>query len=327
MMQPTPPSAAYGAFSAPAMRPPVYSQWPKPVTTNRPNQPAIPDAETVTTKLTTKDAVNQGIKNGLIFGLLGGLPLAGLEHLSKTPHFLKAMTEAFRPLEHYPHLQYSKWNKFLNSTSGHLISTMSSLSLLGAFAGGTLGWWMIGHVKDRLLEINQVKQAQAQGTFTPKKLTLAQRIGLAEKPVDDPEQAYQDLLANGLNPSHAFQQGVKDVLILKVIKGAIPLSLLAGFMFLAGRGSLGSLVQLSKAQSKSMLTSLVHPVVLAKMAALPIIGGFIAQKFVPWMRTELGIANAQPVSSQLSNQQASLPIPTSAFSLTPQVSAYRTAAI
>lgn len=326
MMQPTPPSSAYGVFPTPVMRLSAHSQWLTPVNTKRPNQSAIPDTDTVTAKLTTKDAVNQGIKNGLIFGLLGGLPLAGLEHLSKTPHFLKAMTEAIRPSKLYPHLQYSKWNKFLNSTSGHLISTMSSLSLLGAFAGGTLGWWMIGHVKDRLLEINQVKQAQAQGTFMPKNLTLAQRLGLAEKPVDDPEQAYQDLLANGLNPAHAFQQGVKDVLILKVIKGAIPLALLAGFMTLAGRGSLGSLVYISKAQSKSLVTSMVHPVVLAKMAALPIIGGFIAQKFVPWMRSELGITDAQPALGQ-SSQQASLPMQASSFGLTSQVPAYRTAAI
>lgn len=340
MVQSTPSVYSHLNFLAPVTQSPVYSQWVGPGSANRPGKPVIPDSNTVTAKLTTRDAVRQGAQNGLMFGLLGAAPLYWLERQTQGKHFLQLLTDAFIPPSSAPSPggKYSKWVQFLGSTKGHVTSTVSSLALLSTLAGGTLGWWMIGHVKDRLLEINRVKQEQAQGIFTPKKPTLAQRVGLAEKPVDDPDQAYQDLLDKGLNPAQAFQQGVKDTFILKVVKGLIPLGLMAGLLAIVNRGALGQFAKETAAQSGDWIKSLFHPVVLAKMAILPIIGGFVAKKFVPWMRTELGIdhAQSQSVQSQTAQPQAGQlaaaqnpvqPVAMYGYGAQQPASTYRTAAI
>ena len=279
--------------------------------------PALPDPETVKARLTTKSAVSQGVQNGAIFGLLGALPLYGIEKLAESKHFLHQMTDLAFPPQVKPEFnpRYNNWITFMKRPGVHLASTAGSLLLISTIAGGTLGWWMISRVRDRLVDIDRVRREQAAGTFTPEKLNLMQRMGLARKPVDDPDEAYQDLLDKDLNPAHAFQQGVKDVLILKVVKGLIPLGLILGVIALTRGGSLGAMSRDMGQQMENITKAFFHPVVLAKMAALPIIGGFIAKKFVPWMRAELDIKDT-PVGMKLNpptgTTSAAVNLPTTA---------------
>jgi hypothetical protein len=143
------------------------------------------------------------------------------------------------------------------------------------------------------VELNQVSEAQRQGTFQPKVLTLKQRLGLDEKPVEKPTEAYQDLLENNLNTGHAFKQGTLAVLLCKVLPSLLGLACLlggAGAAKLMGKQQvINFCLKHMNLTEKEAVNLVFHPVVIAKTLALPVMGGFIAQQTVPWMRKQLGL--------------------------------------
>jgi hypothetical protein len=179
----------------------------------------------------------------------------------------------------------SKMIRKVSSKIGHCTSSVLTVGLLGMGAGAVLGPWMAHRVNTRLKEIYDAKQQQAQGLWQPKRPNLMQKLGLADKPVENPDQ---DLLNNNLNPDKAFTQGAVDVLKLKVVKAAIPLSIIMRIGIYAKQKPAFFGEVLSQ-QIAGLMRQFSQPVFWAKLAALPVVGSLVAQKMVPQMREKLNI--------------------------------------
>lgn len=275
----------------------------------------IPDAETVRTQLTNAKAVPLGIKNGLIFGALASLPIWGIEQaFKKNGHQegnliqqLVTLTE----LSCRPENQL-KWSKKLaekiEKPIYSFLTSAAGTMTVGLITGGTLGWWGVKHIKDKLLDINQMKTEQQNGTFQPKPLTIAQRLGLSKKPTNNPDQDYQDLLQNNLNPNQAFKQGAYDVAMFKVGPAVLSLGTIGGFWGLSK--AFGFNTFMNPQQFKKIMAATFHPVFIAKLVAMPIIGGLIAKQTVPWAKQQLGIdqKDSKPVTPSFISQE--MPITT-----------------
>jgi hypothetical protein len=227
-----------------------------------------------------------GALYGGLFGGLVGLPLFGIERLCEH----NSMAEVFTMFEQQGIGKdfCSKMIPKVSSKIGHCTSSVLTVGLLGMGAGAVLGPWMAHRVNNRLKDINEAKQQQAQGLWQPKRPNLMQKLGLADKPVDNPDQDYQDLLNNNLNPDKAFTQGAIDVLKLKVVKAAIPLSIFMGIGLYARKNPsyFGSILTQQLAITMRQFS---QPIFWAKLAALPVVGGLVAQKMVPQMREKLNI--------------------------------------
>lgn len=274
-------------FSLPAMpTPPRVQPSPTP-------RASIPSLETTNNNLSTSKGVQVGMKNGLIFSLLAGIPIWGIEYKFKKTNFIQ---DLLVPIEQAFRSGNKEWTEALKKPTANFISSLTGTALIGVTAGAFLGSWIVSRTKKRLVEINQVAQEQQQGTFQPKTLSWKQKLGLEEPPVEKPNDAYQNLLQNNLNSGHAFKQGALAVLFCKVLP-----ALVSTAIFFAGIGTaklmgkqqlINALFQTLNLEEKEFVRLMFHPVVLAKTAALPIMGGFIAQQTVPWMRNQLGIKDA-----------------------------------
>ncbi len=248
----------------------------------------LPTPEEVNRCLTSKQATIEGMKNGLIFGVLGGLPIWGVEKYFKSGNFLQQLAQAVEIQVHPDNLRVTK---LLGSSRYNFMASIGGTALVGITAGGALGWWMVSRVRNRLIDIYNTQQEQRQGIFKTAPLSWKQKLGIDEMPVSNPIQAYQEMLRSDLNESQAFQNGMKAVFYFKVLKGLLPLSLLVGCAGVAKLTGNKVLLEIFGNGLNDFIKTLFHPVVLAKMTAIPIIGGFIARQTVPWMRQQLGITN------------------------------------
>jgi hypothetical protein len=178
-------------------------------------------------------------------------------------------------------LRLSENNRFLKGfqVGMKVLQSTPALSIfLGMGLGAAVGLMVVGEVKKRLIEITEADTKIKEGTFTPKKPSFLQRMGVEEKPVSDPQADLDHVINDTLNSKGAFMMGVKSVLVLKFLKatiGAIP-SFLPFVFTPKGRQFLWS-------SMKPLLT----PLALFKFATLPVIGGLLAMKLVPWMRERL----------------------------------------
>jgi|GEM_PF-2752744 len=316
--------------SNPAPTAPMLYQQPWPIqqpynTRTQPFSNAMPTAETAKSRLTTQQGAIAGLKSGLLFSALVALPLFGIEHLlGKTMIKKKFIKDYHQPgfdlrnanlagenllanfsqfIERAIHMQSElsgnpkdlAWTrKFINQYK--IPASIASTSAICLMAGAGLGAWLISRTRKRLVEINEVQQQQNNGTFKPKPTTLLQRLGLSEKPVVNPNQSYQDLLQTHLSTTHAFKQVALAVLLFKTIPGLFGAVFPFGVYY--GLKSVGKAQFIDRGIEKCNLTfnqvviSTFHPVLLAKMAALPVIGGMIAVQTVPWMRKQLGLQNS-----------------------------------
>jgi hypothetical protein len=159
----------------------------------------IPNADLVKTQLANAKAVPVGLKYGLIFGALGALPIWGIEKWSKEPSLIQQLLFMGEKLSqgkiecNPADLRLS--GKLLKMVENPLLSfgiSAAGTCMVGAITGATLGWWNVKHIKEKLTDINTMKQEQQAGTFQPKPLTLMQRLGLTKKPTNNPDQDYQD---------------------------------------------------------------------------------------------------------------------------------------
>ena len=259
---------------------------------------AIPAAELVKSKLTIGQGLKEGLTSGALFSLIASVPIWLIEKMKKDEsliHMLSRLIEA-------PIMQFkgSTELKFTNRIAAwpHFAQSMGSTVLIGLMAGSALGPWIVNTAKKKLVDINQMKTEQQQGTFQPKPLTVLQTLGLQKKPSNDPAQDYQDLLQDNLSTAHAFKQGATTVLLAKVIPGLLSLGGTLACVYGVrrwGSDALKKSIQGMSIEGKTieeyLKKTMLHPVVLAKMAALPIMGGFIAQQTVPWMKRQIGIEN------------------------------------
>ncbi len=259
---------------------------------------AIPDAELVKSKLTMGQGLKEGLKSGALFSLIAGVPIWLIEKFRNDEsliHMLSKVIEA--PIRRFKGSDELKFTDRIAALP-HFAQSMGSTVLIGLMAGSALGPWIVSSTKKKLIDINQMKTDQQQGTFKPKRLSVLQALGLQKKPSNDPDQDYQNVLQNNLNSDHAFKQGATTVLLAKVIPGLASLGLTLACIY--GTRRWGSdavktqLQHMSPAGQKIeeyLKETMLHPVMLAKMAALPIMGGFIAQQTVPWMKRQIGIEN------------------------------------
>lgn len=229
-----------------------------------------------------------GTLYGGLFGGLVGLPLFALERGFKHNSMTEILKLYQAQLGSTPKLE--QCIKKLSSPMGHCASSVLTVGILGMCAGSVLGPWMAHRINNRLKEINDAKQQQSQGLWQPKPPNLMQKLGLADKPVENPDQDYQDLLNNYLNPDKAFTQGAVDVFKLKVLKGALPLGVMMGVGVYSKKNP-AFFGEAIAQQMAGLLRQCSQPIFWAKLAALPVVGGLIAQKIVPQMREKLNIQN------------------------------------
>lgn len=285
----------------------------------------IPDTETVKTQLTTKQGAIAGIKSGLLCSAIAALPLFGLEH------FLGRMMIKKNKIEDYHQsgfdlrnanlagenllanvAQFIEPRLYLKSErtgspkeliwTRKLISqykipaSIASTTAIFAVAGAGLGAWLISRTRNRLIEINKVKQQQSNGTFKPVPLNILHRLGLSEKPITNPDQSYQDLLQNHLSKANAFKQAVIAVLLCKtspaVVSSIFPFGIYYALKAMGKAQFCDRTLEKYSIKFSQLVISTFHPVLLANMAALPLIGGMIAVQTVPWMRKQLGLKNS-----------------------------------
>lgn len=272
----------------------------------------IPGTNLVQTQLANSKAVPIGMKYGLMFGALASLPIWKIEqHWCKKTgqqesnnlivQLLKLGEQIKHPGVHPSKLPLS--SKLTSKMEKPLVSFLTSAAgtgLVGVLTGGTLGWWGVKHIKSKLVDINEMKEAQQAGTFQPKPLTLAQRLGLSKKPTNNPDQDYQTLLQTNLNTAQAFRHGAYDVAIFKALPGVLPIATICGYYGLSKKfkftNKLAWLTDNPKFWQAAKLT--IHPVFIAKLAALPIIGGLIARQTVPWVKEQLQISEPKPQPAQ-----------------------------
>ena len=238
--------------------------------------------------LTSRQATIEGMKHGLMFGVLGGFPIWGVEKYFKSGNFLQQLAQTIESQVHPDNL---KVTKLLGSSRYNFMASIGGTVLVGITAGGALGWWLVSRVRNRLIDIYNTQQEQRQGIFKTAPLSWKQKWGLDEMPVSNPIQAYQEMLRSDLNESQAFQNGMKAVFYFKVLKGLLPLSLMVGCAGVAKLTGNKVMLEIFGNWLNDFVKTIFHPVVLAKMTAIPIIGGFIAKQTVPWMRQQLGITN------------------------------------
>jgi len=242
--------------------------------------PSPPSNELVQEKLSKTHAMSIGTQYGAAFAAIAALPIWAVEQFLKKDNFLSSIAKP-----RFPDLSRHLARPYVN-VAASVVSTIGVGGTMGFF----LGWMLVGDVRKRFLEINAVRQAQAQGHYTQRQPNLLSRIGLHPKPVTDPDQSYYDLIENTLNPKTAFWHGVVTILVLKLIKGVI----LPATTFGLGTTAL-KLVgypQLAKRVRTLVIRELKHwmqPVVIAKLALAPLMGGLIAQQLAPWMKRKLEI--------------------------------------
>lgn len=268
---------------------PLYPPFPPALTYVR-QQPVLEiPSEEQNKQLTLARATKQGLKSGLIFAGLGAFPIWLIEKITE-PSLIE---EAVRNLD--PLILQLGWSK--SSLSDKLqrpvysfLASLCSTSFIGITGGAALGAWMISRIKKRLSAINQAKTEQQQGVFVPKSPNWLQKIGLAHPPIQDSNQAFQDLLKKDLDPSQAVKNGAITALLVKVIPS---------YLSLFGLHALFSLTKMQlppfykavmEQTSQSISKVLFNPALLIKTAALPLMAGFIAKDLVPWTRSQLGIA-------------------------------------
>jgi len=305
----------------PSTQPVAAEVQPTPPTTSTSSN--IPDASVVQTQLANAKAVPIGLKYGLIFGSLGALPIWGIEKGVSKVSKERAEKEAkklgiepnFKPQPNFIQQLVligeqargsvdMKWSKKLatkmeeNLAYSYLGSAAGTV-MVGAITGGTLGWWSVKHIKDKLNDINKMKNEQQAGVFQPKRPTMAQRLGLAKPPTNDPEQDYQNLLQTNLDQTHAFKNGAYDVAMVKVLPGVGFLALLGSYLgYAKWRGINNEITKMvSLPQVNESVKAMFHPVLLAKLLAIPALGGLIAKQIVPWAKGQLNIsANGEAIA-------------------------------
>ncbi len=242
-----------------------------------------------------------GVKNGLLFSLIAALPIWGVESyvnnatLKKTGKFkgnfiqdlVAAQEGILRP-------KNMVWTKALLKPIPTFLTSVAGTALIGISAGMALGPWFVGHAANRFEEVKKAKEEARQGLFQPKPPTLRQRLKLAKPPITKPHQAYQQLLDKELNSQHAFKEGATAVLLLKMLPALAPMAMVLALCGIRNR-QLGKKIPSEVWQALDQfklidnLKLLIQPVFLVKTAALPIMGGFIAQQTIPWIRQQLGI--------------------------------------
>ncbi len=242
-----------------------------------------------------------GVKNGLLFSLIAALPIWGVESYvnnaarKKTGELkgnliqeLVILTERARR----PHNMV--WSKALLKPMPTFLTSVAGTALIGISAGMALGPWFVGQAASRFEEVKKAKEEARQGRFQPKPPTLRQRLKLAKPPITNPDQAYQQLLDKELNSQHAFKEGATAVLLLKMLPALAPMAAVLALCGIRNR-QLGKKIPSAVWQALDQfklidnLKLLIQPVFLVKTAALPIMGGFIAQQTIPWIRQQLGI--------------------------------------
>lgn len=250
----------------------------------------LPARETVKSRLTTGQGMQVGLKSGLIAGLLGGVPIWAIERWVKEPNFIQQIVQGYEQVARPNNM---KWTQKLMRYS--LAPSLICTALVGAGTGTLLGGWMVHQTQKKLLEIHEVKQAQQQGTFTPKVPTPFQKLGLASMPVENPDMAFKDMLQQDLDDKQAFWNGAKTVLLAKVIPGLFGLGIsLAFLMAMRKFASRDEITKIALKPFDPLMKLPFQPVLIAKLFAFPIIGGFIAKQIVPWMKEQLGLQKSLP---------------------------------
>jgi|GEM_PF-2960546 len=263
--------------NGPDSQPPPSADWVSGCATPL---PAPPSNELVQEKLSKLHAMSIGTQYGAAFGAIAALPIWAVEQFLKKDNFLSSIAKP-----KFPELSRHLAKPYIN-----LAASVTSTIGVGGTMGFFLGWMIVGDVRKRFLEINAVRQAHAQGHYNTRPPSLLSRIGLHPKPVTDPDQAYYDLVENTLNPKTAFWHGLLTILVLKLIKGVILPATTVG----VGTTTIRALGYKKAADkildwTKKELKHWMQPVVIAKLALAPLMGGLIAQQLAPWIKKKLEI--------------------------------------
>jgi hypothetical protein len=262
---------------------PAGADWAWPYS----SPPAPPPSnEVVQDKLSTRHGIDIGMQYGATFGAIAGLPIWGIERAYKKSNFYSEILKPYKT----PIIQ--KVAKALARPGYNVLASLTGTMFVGATMGLFVGMMLVGDVRKRLLEINAVQLAQQQGIYTTRPPGILARMGIQHKPVNDPQMAYYNLVQNNLNPQNAFWHGVMTILILKFVNWIlIPL----GTFGLVSQGfrlfGKPEMTQKLMAKLKTGVQHWAQPVVIAKLALAPLMGGLIAEQLAPWMKRKLGITD------------------------------------
>ncbi len=219
----------------------------------------------------------------MIFSVLVSPLIYGLERWQGTPTLLEQNVEFIERCfkgKKSPLI----WSKPLTRNAfTHLLSSVTGTLLVGTTAGAAMGIWIVKRTRSRLNEIQQRLSAQQQGNDTPKPLNLLHKLGIAEKPVTDPQKAYQELMTEELDRDKAFTKWASLIAMMKVVP--LAMSMLAYWIILKTLPKTWDSVVIKQAQTA--LKSSLHFAMIAKVLALPIVGGLIAQNIVPWIKKQV----------------------------------------
>lgn len=224
-----------------------------------------------------------------MFSVLAAPLIYGLERWQGTPTLLEYNLEFIercfkgksKPLI---------WSKpLMRNTLTHVLSSAAGTMMVGTTAGAAMGIWIVKRTNARLQEIQQCLNAQKQGNFTPKPINWLHQLGLAEQPVTDPQKAYQELMNVELNRDKAFSKWASLIAMLKLVP-LILTTLVSWLVLLALPKTTNSVLV---KQLETSLKSSVHFAMIAKLMALPVIGGLIARDIVPWIKKQI---QSQPQS-------------------------------